>query len=48
MQGEKMAGEEMSVRQRAIVQFPFKGEIPASDRYTLTTSKFIWRRLHVR
>jgi len=37
---KKMAGEEMSFRQRAMVQFPFKGEIPASDAHSRLQSAY--------
>jgi hypothetical protein len=35
-----MVGEEMSFRQRAMVQFPFKGEIPASDTHSRLQSAY--------
>jgi hypothetical protein len=37
---KKMAGEEMLFRQHATVQFPFKGEIPASDTLSRLQSAY--------
>lgn len=40
MQSEKMAAEEMLFRQHAMTQFPFKGDIPASDTYSQLQSAY--------